>query len=95
MKQRVTLSVVDSLSHQIKNMADPAQKVSLLLAELGKLESANKKLQLTVDEKTKIAKDLEDKLKGKDEEISGLIYNYNRVKRRLDVLQEESKGQVC
>lgn len=94
MKQRVTLSVVDSLAHQIGKMADPAQKVSLLLGELDKIENANKKLQMAAEERSRNVKEIESKLKDKDEEISGLIYNYNRVKRRLDVLQEESKDQV-
>lgn len=94
MKSKVTLSLADSVSLHISGLQSAEEKVAYLISELAVAEEKRLKMQLLADDNTKTISQLESALKVKQDEIGGLQYNLERLKRRLNVLQEESKGKV-
>jgi chromosome segregation ATPase len=95
MKPKVQLSVADSAARHLSTLATPEEKVGWLLAELASTDEKRAKLQLYTEEQAKTMSRLEATLKEKQEEIGGLQYNLERLKRRLQVLQDECQGKVA
>lgn len=94
MKSKVKLSLADSMAQHIARLPTAEEKVDCVLRELGLLEEKRAKLQKVSEDQSKTINRLEVALKVKQDEIDGLQYNLERLKRRLNVLQEESKARV-
>jgi chromosome segregation ATPase len=95
MKSRVTLSLADSVAQQIAGLHSAEEKLACVMGELAMADEKRAKLQMLADDHAKTIGQLETALRVKQDEIGGLQYNLERLKRRLNVLQEESKGKVA
>jgi chromosome segregation ATPase len=94
MKPTPTLSTLEALRQQLAALPSDAERIKVLLGQINDLDKATRNYKKEVEEKSEKIKAYELQSRSKDDEIASLQFNYERVRKRLHVLQEEAKERV-